>query len=91
MMEAVTEFLIQFPGIMNPVTAPACGSGQNCEYMVEVPSSVCFSPSDISVVASAANRLGVGPSNSNDTIIGINIVTLCLSDLTFVSSLSQNA
>ena len=68
-MEAVTKFLVRFPGVEDPVAETACGTGQTCEYMVEVPSSVCLSQSDISVATSAANRLGVG--SANETTIGI--------------------
>ena len=44
------------------LTIPATCTEDVCEYMVEVPTTVCQSSSDISpmVIVSATNRLGSG-------------------------------
>ena len=58
---SVVNFTIHFLPIANLTISASC-TDDVCEYMVEVPPTVCQSSSDIStmVSVSAANRLGSG-------------------------------
>ena len=59
----------------NSSTIPVSCMDDSCEYVVDVPSSLCPPLSDINVTVSAANKLGQGPSTDTNTI-GIRIYTL---------------
>ena len=52
----------------NSSIVPVSCKDDNCEYVVDVPSSLCPPLSDINVTVSAANILGQGPPSDTDTI-----------------------
>ena len=74
---SITSYIVSYSNdtYFNLSMFPVSCMDDSCEYVVDVPSSLCPPLSDINVTVSAANKLGQGPSTDTNTI-GIRIYTL---------------